>query len=194
MVLIDNEVSFVHMLADYIRQTGAEAVTYRHGVDMNVIEAHKPHLVVHSPGPGLPEQFRVPDMVRRVAAAGIPQFGVCLGLQGMFESFGGTLGYLQNPHHGKTWTIKHSGHVLFEGVANPCTVGAYHSIHGLKDTLPPVLEVIAENENGVVMAIAHRELPVWAVQFHPESILSMSGYAGNRMIANVMKHLARRVG
>ena len=190
VVLIDNEDSFVHTLADYIRQTGATAVTYRHGTPLDEIKAHKPHLIVHSPGPGMPEQFDVPGMVKRVAEAGIPQFGVCLGLQGTFEAFGGTLGYLQNPHHGKTWNIKHTSHLLFDGIPAPCTVGAYHSIYGLISTLPDDLEVIATNDNGVIMALAHKKLPIWAVQFHPESVLSMSGYAGHRMIENVMKHLA----
>ncbi|HYD18593.1 MAG TPA: anthranilate synthase component I [Patescibacteria group bacterium] len=190
VVLIDNEDSFVHTLADYIRQTGATAVTYRHGTPLETIRRHNPQLVVHSPGPGLPEQFNVPGMVREVAAAGIPQFGVCLGLQGTFEAFGGTLGYLQNPHHGKVWNITHTGHLLFDGVPSPCAVGAYHSIHGLPASLPAELEVTARNDNGVIMALRHKTLPIWAVQFHPESVLSMQGYVGHRMIENVMKHLA----
>jgi anthranilate synthase len=192
VVLIDNEDSFVQTLADYIRQTGATAVTYRHGTDMATLLQHKPHLIVHSPGPGLPEQFHVPEMVRRCAQAGIPQFGVCLGLQGIFEAFGGTLGYLQKPHHGKTWTIRHTDHALFDGVPNPCKVGAYHSIHGLIDTLPEELEVTAANENGVIMALSHKILPIWAVQFHPESLLSMQGYVGHKMIENVMQHLTKK--
>ena len=192
VILIDNEDSFVHTLADYIRQTGAKAVTYRHGTSMETILSHKPHLIVHSPGPGMPEQFDVPGMVKRCAEAKIPQFGVCLGLQGTFEAFGGTLGYLQNPHHGKTWTIRHTEHALFEGVPNPCVVGAYHSIHGLAKTLPKELDVIATNDNGVIMALCHKTLPIWAVQFHPESVLSMQGYVGHRMIENVMRHLAAK--
>ncbi len=191
VILIDNEDSFVHTLADYIRQTGAEAVTYRHGTDMATLTAHHPHLILHSPGPGLPAQFRVPDTVKAFAETGIPQFGVCLGLQGIFEAFGGTLGYLDNPHHGKTWTLHHQQHPLFRDVPNPATVGAYHSIYGIKDTLPADLEAIAVNENDIIMAVAHKTLPIWAVQFHPESILSMSGYAGHKMIENIMQHLAK---
>lgn len=190
VVLIDNDDSFVNTLADYIRQTGACAKTYRHGTPLETLLAHKPHLVVHSPGPGLPAQFGVPATVRTLAKLGVPQFGVCLGLQGMFEAFGGTLGYLQHPHHGKTWNITHDGHALFEGVQSPCAVGAYHSIYGTKDTLPADLEALACNENGVIMALAHRTLPLWAVQFHPESVLSMQDHAGHKMIENVMRHLA----
>lgn len=191
VVLIDNEDSFVHTLADYIRQTGATAVTYRHGTSMETLLSHNPHLILHSPGPGLPSQFKVPETVRAVAAAGVPQFGVCLGLQGMFEAFGGTLGYLDAPRHGKTWTIAPAQHALFGDMPTPCVVGAYHSIYGRKETLPADLDIIAENENGVVMAIAHKTIPAWAVQFHPESVLSMQGYAGHKMIENVMQYLAR---
>jgi len=192
VVLIDNEDSFVHTLADYIRQTGATAVTYRHGTPVEEIMAHQPHLIVHSPGPGLPEQFGVPSAFHACAKTGVPQFGVCLGLQGMFEAFGGTLGYLQTPRHGKTWTLSHNGHELFENVTNPCTVGAYHSIFGKTETLPDTLDILATNENGVIMALAHKTLPIWAVQFHPESVLSMENYAGHRMIENVMKYLAAK--
>jgi len=191
VVLIDNEDSFVHTLADYIRQTGARAFTYRHGTPLETLMAHKPHLVLHSPGPGLPSQFRVPETVRAIADAGVPQFGVCLGLQGMFEAFGGTLGYLDTPRHGKTWTIAPAQHALFGDMPTPCTVGAYHSIYGRRETLPDCLDVIAVNENDVIMAIAHKTLPAWAVQFHPESVLSMHGYAGHKMIENVMQYLAR---
>ncbi|MBI1216768.1 MAG: anthranilate synthase component I [Alphaproteobacteria bacterium] len=190
VVLIDNDDSFVNTLADYIRQTGAKAVTYRHGTPLDELLALNPQLVVHSPGPGLPEQFGVPQNVRDCAEAGVPQFGVCLGLQGMFEAFGGTLGYLQNPQHGKTWRITHSNHPLFEDVPSPCTVGAYHSLYGTAETLPEELEVIAANENKIIMALAHKKLPLWAVQFHPESVLSMQSYVGHRMIENVMRHLA----
>jgi len=193
VVLIDNEDSFVHTLADYIRQTGAHAITYRHGTPMDVLLQHNPHMIVHSPGPGMPEQFHVPQMVKLCAKADIPQFGVCLGLQGIFEAFGGTLGYLPNPHHGKTWNITHTKHPLFKDVPSPCTVGAYHSMQGLGDTLPNALEAIAYNENGMIMAVSHKTLPIWAVQFHPESVLSMQDYAGNKMIENVMRNLARKI-
>ncbi|MCK5518784.1 MAG: anthranilate synthase component I, partial [Alphaproteobacteria bacterium] len=192
VILIDNEDSFVHTLADYIRQTEAHAVTYRHGTPIDVLLQHNPHMIVHSPGPGIPEQFHVPQMVKLCAEAGIPQFGVCLGLQGIFEAFGGTLGYLPNPHHGKTWSITHTKHPLFKGVPSPCTVGAYHSMQGLGDTLPDALEAIAYNENGMIMAVSHKTLPIWAVQFHPESVLSMQNYTGNKIIENVMRNLARK--
>ena len=104
------------------------------------------------------------------------------------NTFGGTLGYLQKPHHGKTWTIKHSSHPLFEGVPNPCKVGAYHSIHGLAETLPAELEVLAANENGVIMALRHRDFDIEGVQFHPESILSEHGHAMLRNFLSMEVH------
>ncbi len=201
VVLIDNEDSFVHTLADYFRQTGAEVTTYRHGLPFERLLAARPDLVVHSPGPGRPEEFGVPDLVRRLAEADVPQFGVCLGLQGMVEAFGGALEVLAQPRHGKTWDVRHDGDALFHGVPSPCRVGAYHSLTARRDGFPEKeLQVTARTEDGLVMAIRHRRHRALAVQFHPESILSMGaatpssgmdgGEIGHRLIANVMTELA----
>jgi anthranilate synthase len=193
VLLIDNEDSFVHTLADYFRQTGAEVVTYRHGLSAAKLAAARPDLVVHSPGPGRPEEFGVPALVRALAASGIPQFGVCLGLQGMVEAFGGALDVLPQPRHGKTWEVQHDGSGLFAGVASPARVGAYHSLHARLAEFPErELEVIARTEAGLVMAVRHRTLPIAAVQFHPESILSFGGNVGHSLIGNVMRELAGR--
>jgi anthranilate synthase len=191
-VLIDNEDSFVHTLADYFRQTGAEVRTFRHGLSPDAIAALGPDLVVHSPGPARPADFGVPDLVRGLAALGLPQFGVCLGLQGMVEAFGGDLDVLTQPRHGKTWTIAHDGQGLFAGLPLPLTVGAYHSLTARMSSFPHgELVVTAMNETGLVMAIRHRRLPVAAVQFHPESILSSAGGTGLALIANAVAGLAR---
>jgi anthranilate synthase len=189
LLLIDNEDSFVHILADYFRQTGAEVTTYRHGLDLARITAMTPDLVVHSPGPGRPEDFGVPNLVRMLANAGIPQFGVCLGLQGIVEGFGGRLSLLEEPRQGKRWTISHNGVGLFAGLPSPCYVGAYHALYADDKALPDCLEVLAYNETGIIMALRHRELPISAVQFHPESILSMQKSIGYRLIANLMTNL-----
>ena len=197
VVLIDNEDSFVHTLADYFRQTGAEVVTYRHGLPFDSLRAARPDLVVHSPGPGRPAEFGVPDLVRKLAAAGIPQFGVCLGLQGMVEAFGGALDVLPQPRHGKTWDIRHAGDALFAGVPNPCKAGAYHSLTARRSGFPhDELLITAETGEGLVMAVRHKRYPALAVQFHPESILSMGaaddGEIGHRLIGNVMAEVAQR--
>ena len=197
VVLIDNEDSFVHTLADYFRQTGAAVATYRHGLPFDRLMAERPDLVVHSPGPGRPEEFGVPDLVRRLAAAGTPQFGVCLGLQGMVQAFGGSLDVLAQPRHGKMWEVQHESDPLFGGVPSPCKVGAYHSLTACAGDFPHgELLVTARTEAGLVMAIRHRRAPAMAVQFHPESILTMGeaqgGEIGHRLIANVMTILAGR--
>jgi anthranilate synthase len=195
VVLIDNEDSFVHTLADYFRQTGAAVRTFRHGLSPAAIAALRPDLVVHSPGPARPADFGVPDLVRGLAALGLPQFGVCLGLQGMVEAFGGDLDVLAEPRHGKTWTIAHDGQGLFAGLPLPLTVGAYHSLTARMASFPHgELAVTAMNETGLVMAIRHRRLPLAAVQFHPESILSAAGGTGLALIANAMRGLAAAPG
>jgi anthranilate synthase len=194
IVLIDNEDSFVHTLADYFRQTGADVSTYRHGLTPDAIVALKPDLVVHSPGPGTPAQFGVPTLVRALAERGLAQFGVCLGLQGTVESFGGALDVLPEPRHGKPWDIAHDGTGLFAGLPNPCTVGAYHSLHARESAFPHgELDIVARTKAGLIMAVRHKRLPIAAVQFHPESILSMgrteAGEIGHLLIANVIEEL-----
>ncbi len=189
VVMIDNEDSFVHTLADYFRQTGAEVSTYRAGVALETLLARKPDLVVHSPGPGRPADFGVPARVRELAEAGVPQFGVCLGLQGIVEAFGGRLDVLSEPRHGKIWRISHEGDELFEGVPSPSRFGAYHSLVAVAGEIPGALEVVARNETGLAMAVRHRELPIAAVQFHPESILSMEADVGHKIVENAMRLL-----
>ena len=192
IVMVDNEDSFVHTLADYFRQTGAEVKTFRHGAAAEAALADRPDLVVHSPGPGRPAEFGLPGLVGRIAELGIPQFGVCLGLQGIVEAFGGELGVLEEPRHGKYWSLQHDGSGLFDGIDSPARVGAYHSLYAVDGRMPAALEVVARNEDGLVMAVRHRELPIAAVQFHPESILTLDNLAGHRMVENAVGLLTGR--
>jgi anthranilate synthase len=186
IVLIDNEDSFVHTLADYFRQTGADVATYRHGLAPAQILAMKPDLVVHSPGPGTPQQFGVPALVKALAAHDVAQFGVCLGLQGTVEAFGGTLSVLPEPRHGKRWNVTHDATGLFAGLPSPSAVGAYHSLYADPATFPhEALDILARTEAGLVMAVRHKRLPIAAVQFHPESILTM-GWAGDGEIGRIL--------
>jgi anthranilate synthase len=190
VLLVDNEDSFVNTLADYFRQTGAEVTTRRHGLAVERIAALAPDLVLHSPGPARPEDFGVPALVRALAERGIPQFGVCLGLQGMVEAFGGSLVVMAQPRHGKTWAIHHEERGLFAGLPSPATVGAYHSLTARLEDFPAAeLDVVARTTEGLVMAIRHRRLPIAAVQFHPESILSFAGGFGHRLIDNAITEL-----
>ncbi len=147
-------------------------------------------MILISPGPGRPSDFGVPDLVKFAARAGIPLFGVCLGLQGIVEAFGGELGVLDYPMHGKPSTVVHHNLGIFEGLPERIKVGRYHSLFARKETFPACLEVTAESEDGVIMGIRHRELPIEAVQFHPESILTLDGNCGLRLIENVVSRAA----
>lgn len=187
LVVIDNQDSFVNTLSDYFRQTGANVVTYRNGVNLNIILDEKPNLIMHSPGPKLPKDFGIPELIKEITKLEIPQFGVCLGLQGMVEAFGGNLKRMEIPHQGKRWTITHNNKNIFADLPSPCRVGAYHSWVANESDFPDCLEITATNEEGLIMGIAHKEKPLWAVQFHPESIMSMDSDLGHHLIENVIK-------
>lgn len=190
VLLIDYEDSFIHTLANYIRQTGATATTLRHGFSESVLDIESPDLVVLSPGPGRPSDFHVSEMVALCARRSIPIFGVCLGFQGIIEAYGGHLGILEHPQHGKlsSASITSSDSYLFKGIASPFKVGRYHSLFAFPDRMPEELEITAMSEDGVIMGIEHRSLPIAAVQFHPESIMSLPEDAGLKIIANVLRY------
>jgi anthranilate synthase len=190
LLLADNDDCFIHTLANYARQTGAEVVTYRAGFPLELIAEIAPHLILISPGPGRPSDFGVPALVQYAAQQRIPVFGVCLGLQGVVEAFGGELGVLDYPMHGKSSVVVHSGKGVFEGLPQRFKAGRYHSLFARKETFPACLEVTAESEDGVIMGVRHRELPIEAVQFHPESMLTLDGECGLRLMENVVKRLA----
>jgi anthranilate synthase len=194
LLLVDHQDSFVHTLANYFRATGAEVVTLRcppegSGLDPAELDRVAPDLVVLSPGPGRPADFGVSRTIAAVLERGLPLFGVCLGLQGVVEHFGGELGQLELPVHGKSSRIETGGGRLFDGLPSPFLAGRYHSLFARPERLPDVLEVTARSEDGVVMAVEHRELPVAAVQFHPESIMSLEEEAGMRLVSNVVRVL-----
>ncbi len=192
MLLVDNEDCFIHTLANYARQTGAEVVTYRTGFPLEMIQKVDPSLILVSPGPGRPSDFGVPDLVRYAAKHEIPAFGVCLGLQGMVEAFGGELGVLDYPMHGKPSPVHNTGKGVFEGLPSTFTVGRYHSLYAIREKLPSCFEITAETEDGVIMGVRHKDLPLEAVQFHPESILTLEGECGLRLMENVVRVLGRK--
>jgi len=192
ILLVDHEDSFVHTLANYFRQTGASVTTVRSPVTEEMFERVKPDLVVLSPGPGTPKDFDCDATIRKARARDLPIFGVCLGLQALAESYGGVLRQLHVPMHGKASRIRitHPG-LVFSGLPKEVTVGRYHSIFADPAHLPADFLVTAETEDGVIMAFEHRREPVAAVQFHPESIMTLGNDAGMRMIENVVAHLPR---
>src|SRR5262249_38915146 len=125
-------------------------------------------------------------------AAGLPVFGVCLGLQGMVEHLGGKLGQLHHPVHGKPSPIRVMGGRIFKDFPAEFTAGRYHSLYAVRETLPKELRITAETEDGVIMAIEHEDLPLAAVQFHPESILTLNDNMGLRLIRNVVAAIQNR--
>jgi len=191
VLLVDHEDSFVHTLAAYLRSAGAKVTTLRAALAREALASGpRPGLVVLSPGPGRPEDFRMRDTLDLAREAGLPVFGVCLGLQGIVEYFGGTLDLLSHPMHGKRSDIRLFESALFAGLPERLRVGRYHSLHACRSTLPPVLRVTAEAADEVVMAVEHGTLPWWAVQFHPESVLTHHE-AGKTLVRNALE-AARR--
>jgi len=193
ILLVDHEDSFVHTLANYFRQTGANVSTVRSPVPEEVFDRLKPDLVVLSPGPGTPKDFDCAATIRKARGRDLPIFGVCLGLQALAEAYGGELRQLHIPMHGKPSRIRVSKPgVIFSGLPKEVTVGRYHSIFADPVRLPDDFVVTAETEDGVIMAFEHKKDPIAAVQFHPESIMTLGQNAGMRMIENVVAHLPRK--
>ena len=188
ILLVDHEDSFVHTLANYLRQTGATVTTLRHGFPEHYLDEHRPDLVVLSPGPSSPSDFKLEQTIMRCTRRAIPIFGVCLGLQGIVEAFGGQLGVLNIPQHGKSSLISvvDSSSVLFKGLPLHFEAGRYHSLYAVEGKLPAELKVTARSADDVVMAIEHRTLPIAAVQFHPESIMTLAGSTGLTIIQNIV--------
>ncbi|MEK6620349.1 MAG: anthranilate synthase component I [Chloroflexota bacterium] len=193
VVLIDYEDSFVHTLANYLRRTGAEVSTIRAGFTgeelAETLASFGADAVLLSPGPGRPADLDVSLAVRVAVERGLPIFGVCLGLQGIVEHFGGTLGVLGYPMHGKSSEVHVLGGRIFDGIPPVFRAGRYHSLYAIRETLPAALRVTAVSSDGVVMAIEHERLPIAAVQFHPESILTLREDVGFRIVQNVVRSL-----
>jgi anthranilate synthase len=189
VLLIDHEDSFVHTLASYFRATGAQVETMRPDMARAELRAGRGvDLVVLSPGPGQPSDFAMTETLALLIERRIPTFGVCLGLQGMVEHFGGDLDQLAKPMHGKPSPVHVLGGRLLAGLPPEFAVGRYHSLYARRPTLPAELMVTAETADGIVMAIEHRVLPLAAVQFHPESIMTAPDL-GHRLIGNALTAL-----
>jgi para-aminobenzoate synthetase component 2 len=181
ILVVDNYDSFVYNLVQYLYQLGAECDVVRNDA-IGVEAAHDYDGVLLSPGPGTPEEAGVcVKMVGYAAEHRIPVFGVCLGLQSIAVAHGAVVGRAPELLHGKTSLVTHDGQGVFAGVPDPFTATRYHSLAIEPETLPAELVVTARTDTGVIMGIRHPELPIEAVQFHPESVLTESGH---RMLAN----------
>jgi anthranilate synthase component II len=178
VVVIDNYDSFVYNLVQYLGELGADPVVHRHDViALDALLAMSPDAVLVSPGPGRPEDAGVSNAaIRAFGERGVPVLGVCLGHQCIGEVFGGRVARAPRVMHGKTSEISHDEEGVFAGVASPLTATRYHSLVVERDSVPAELTVTAESEDGLVMGLRHRELPIEGVQFHPESILTQSGH------------------
>lgn len=176
ILLIDNYDSFVYNLYQYLSMTGVECLVVRNdALDLAAILKLSPRAIVLSPGPGRPEEAGICLEVIQKLSGQIPIFGVCLGHQAIAQAFGARIGYAPELMHGKTSEISHQQNSLFETLPSPMTVARYHSLVAEPETLPDCLEAIAHTADGTIMAIQHREYPVYGVQFHPESIASQHG-------------------
>jgi anthranilate synthase len=140
-----------------------------------------------SPGPGRPEDFDIAATIDAALGKKLPVFGVCLGVQAIGEYFGGRLGQLAQPAHGRPSRVEVQGGRLMQNLPNEIVIGRYHSLFVERDSMPDVLQVTASTEDGVAMAIEHRTLPVGGVQFHPESLMSLGGEVGLRIVENAFR-------
>ena len=184
VLVIDNYDSFVFNLVQYLGELGAEPVVHRHDeLTVDEIVELDPDAVLISPGPGRPDDAGVSNAVIERLAGVKPILGVCLGHQCIGQVFGGTVVRAPSVMHGKTSSVHHDGQGVLAGLPEPFEATRYHSLVVAPDSVPPVLEVTARTDDGVVMALRHRELQVEGVQFHPESILTQ---AGHQLLANFL--------
>ena len=187
VLLIDHDDSFVHMLADYFRQVGASVTVVRHIHALRMLREKNWDLLVLSPGPGRPKDFAIASTIGAALERQLPVFGVCLGVQAIGEYFGGQLGQLAQPSHGRPSRVRVQGGRLMRNLPAEIVIGRYHSLFVERDSMPKVLAVTASSEDGVAMAIEHRSLPVGGVQFHPESLMSLGGEVGLRIVENAFR-------
>lgn len=178
VLVIDNYDSFTYNLYQYLGELGAELLVYRNdALQVDKIPDLEPHCIVISPGPGIPRNAGITIPLIRQFAGRYPILGVCLGHQAVGEAFGGRVVRSGNVMHGKTSWIHHRETDLFQGLPNPFEATRYHSLIVERESLPECLEVTAWTEDGTIMGLAHRSLPVYGVQFHPESVMTREGKA-----------------
>ncbi|MGE0796539.1 MAG: aminodeoxychorismate/anthranilate synthase component II [Acidimicrobiia bacterium] len=189
VLVVDNYDSFVYNLVQYLGELGATPVVRRcDEVTLAEAEALAPDGILISPGPGRPEDAGVSNELIKAFAGRVPVFGVCLGHQCIGEVYGGSVVRAPQVMHGKTSVIHHTGVGVFEGLPDPLEATRYHSLVVDRASLPDVLEITAETEDGIVMGLRHREHDVEGVQFHPESILTASGHD---LLANFLRRASR---
>lgn len=185
LLVIDNYDSFTYNFVQYFGELNVDPVVKRNDeISVDEIKKLQPDRICISPGPGRPENAGVSLDVIRQLGAKLPILGVCLGHQCIAEVFGGEVVRAEKPMHGKTSMIRHNDRDLFANLTQPLEATRYHSLIVKRPSLPAVLEITAETEDGEIMGLQHREFPVYGVQFHPESILTSEG---KKLLANFLK-------
>ena len=176
ILMIDNYDSFTYNLVQYLGELGADLVVHRNDkITLDQIEALAPEKIVVSPGPCTPREAGIScDLIRQFAGR-VPLLGVCLGHQCIGDVFGGDVVRAGRLMHGKTSMIYHNGEQIFEDLANPFEATRYHSLIVKKETLPDCFELTAWTDQDEIMGLRHKDYPIWGVQFHPESILTVEG-------------------
>lgn len=182
ILIIDNFDSFTFNLVDYFEQCGCKTTVFRNTVQPEIITEHHPDLLVISPGPSIPRNAgNLMEIIQQYHKT-VPMFGVCLGQEAFIEHFGGSLKFIE-PVHGRASEIEHDGKTIYRNLPQPFKAGRYHSLVG--DRIPDCLDISATYKD-LVMGIRHKTLPIEAVQFHPESVLTMKGEIGLTLIKNVL--------
>ena len=183
--ILDNYDSFTYNLVQYMGELGAELVVHRNDqITCDQIEELAPEKIVISPGPCTPDVAGISlEMVKRFAGK-VSILGVCLGHQSIGQAFGGVVSRAPYIMHGKTSQIHHDGAGIYAGLPNPFTATRYHSLIVERDSVPDCLQIVAETEDGLVMGLRHRDMPVEGMQFHPESILTSEG---KRLLGNFLQ-------
>ena len=185
VLVIDNYDSFVYNLVQYLGELGAEPVVYRHdAITLDQAVEVDPDAVLISPGPGTPDSAGVSNDVIAHFTGRRPVLGVCLGHQCIGQVFGGVVSRAPEIMHGKTSLIRHTDRGVFEGLPQPLEATRYHSLIVERGSVPDVLEITAETDDGLVMGLRHRHAPTEGVQFHPESILTVGGHD---LLANFLR-------
>ena len=176
ILVIDNYDSFTYNLVQYLGELGVEMQIRRNDeVTIDQIHALQPERILISPGPCSPRESGLSNQIIKTFGPTIPLFGVCLGHQCIGHTFGGEVVVNYRMMHGKTSPIRHNGQDLFESMPNPFEATRYHSLVIKRESIPDCLEITAESDEGEIMGVRHKELPIWGVQFHPESILTQEG-------------------
>ena len=185
ILVIDNYDSFVYNLVQYLGELGADPIVHRDdALTLDEVEDIDPDGILISPGPGSPADAGLSNQLIATWGGRRPVFGVCLGLQCIGEVFGGRVVRAPQVVHGKTSPIRHDGSGVFRGLPDPLEATRYHSLIVERESLPEVLEVTAETEDGLIMGLRHRELAVEGVQFHPESVLT---HGGHELVGNFLE-------